>query len=387
MPKLTEQCIAKITVPRGKRDILAFDDGLPGFGVRKFESGKASFFVKYNVGRQQRKITLGPYTPGMLADMRKRAAEVLAKARLGDDVQATKKAARARKVATVGELITAYLKFARGELRHKPYLEYQRYLTQRWRPIHERPIDEVSRTEIVTVIDRIAETSGRTAADRAKTALSAFYSWAIDKGYRDSTPLVHIRRRANGGGRERVLSEGEIRAIWQALGDDDYALIIKLLLLTGQRRNEIGDLQWREIDIAKCQIELPSERTKNGKPHVIPLSAPALTLLESKPRYLGRDHMFGIGSRGFQGWSKSKRQLDGRISAQQPWTVHDIRRTVVTLMNERDIAPPHIVEAIVNHISGYKGGVAGIYNRTTYAREKRRALDAWADHLMKVVAS
>jgi hypothetical protein len=225
MAKLTESALARITVPPGKRDILTFDDSLPGFGVRKFDTGRASFFVKYSIGRQQRKLTLGPVVPGTLADMRKRASEVLAKSKLGEDVQAARKAERARKVASVGELVKLYLSAIRADVRPKTLSEYQRYLLKQWQPLHGRPVEEVSRAEVVTVIDRIADQSGRVSADRAKAALGAFFSWAIDRGYRDSTPLTNIRRRFSGGGRERVLSGPEIRLIWQSLESDDFGRI------------------------------------------------------------------------------------------------------------------------------------------------------------------
>jgi integrase len=282
-------------------------------------------------------------------------------------------------------LVKLYLKAARADLRPKTYIEYDRYLTQHWQPLHGRPVEEVSRSEVVTIIDRVADQSGRVSADRAKAALGAFFSWAIDKGYRDSTPLINIRRRANGGGRERVLSEAEIKSIWQALGGDDYGLIVKLLFLTAQRKTEIGDLRWSEIDLERGQIDLPGTRTKNRRPHTIPLAAPALAILEAKPRYLDRDYVFGQGSIGYQGWSKSKAQLDKRASLAAPWTLHDIRRTAVTLMNERGLAQPHVIEAVANHVSGHKGGIAGIYNRSIYADEKRKALDAWAEFLVELV--
>ena len=231
-------------------------------------------------------------------------------------------------------------------------------------------------------------------ADRARTALSAFFAWAIDRGYLDLNPVQNIQRRAQGAGRTRVLSEVELAAVWKACGCDDYGRIVRLLILTGQRKAEIGDLSWPEIDLENRQFDLPPERTKNGRPHLVPLSNEAVQLLMDAPRFEHRSFVFGQGSRGFQGWSKAKQFLDARIdearerAREKPlalWTLHDIRRSVVTHLHERGFAQPHVVEAIVNHVSGHQSGVAGVYNKARYPAERRRALDLWAQHIVALL--
>jgi integrase len=129
---------------------------------------------------------------------------------------------------------------------------------------------------------------------------------------------------------------------------------------------------------------LPSARVKNGREHVVPLCAPALAILKARPRMNGRDFVFGAGEGGFSGWAKAKEALDESIPALNGWTVHDLRRTSATRMAEIGVAP-HIVEAVLNHASGHKAGVAGIYNKATYEPEKRKALALWAKHIMKTV--
>lgn len=394
MPKLLEGTVARISVPEGKREILVFDDTLPGFGIRKFASGKASFFVKYQIGAQQRKITLGAVVPGVVAEMRKKASDILAKARLGQDVAGEKKAERAKKSAKVGELVKKYLSSRQGELRSAYFVEITRYLERYWAPLHSLSIENVTRKDVVICLDEIAAERGKVTADRAKEALSGLFAWAIDKSYLDASPVHSIRRRATNGSRERVLSEQELAEIWQACRDDDYGYIVRLLILTGQRRREIGDLAWSEIDLEKMQIELPSGRTKNKLPHVVPLSTAAVSLVRTLHRQVERDFLFGEGDGGFQGWTRAKRSLDARINAKRSlagkkpisaWIVHDIRRSVNTLLNENTIAQPHIIEAILNHISGHKAGVAGVYNRSVYAAEKRAALEAWGQHVIALV--
>ncbi|MBI4724746.1 MAG: site-specific integrase, partial [Rhodomicrobium sp.] len=375
MAKLLENTISRIKVPEGKRDILVFDDALPGFGIRKFASGKASFFVKYQVASQQRKITLGPVVPGVTAEMRRKASDILAKARVGQDVAGEKKEARAKKAATVGDLVQKYLAVRQNELSSVYYIEITRYLERSWKPLHSHGIEAIQRRDIVARLDEIAADHGKVAADRAKDAISTFFAWAIDKSYIDASPIHHIKKRAKAGSRTRVLSEAELADVWNACAEDDYGRIVRLLILTGQRKSEVSDLAWHEIDLQKKQIELPSKRTKNRLPQIVPLSDEALSIIRQVPARHDREHVFGDGHRGFQGWSRAKESFDARITTTRKelekkplpdWTLHDIRRSVNTHLNENGIAQPHIIEAILNHVSGHKADIAGVYNKAQY---------------------
>ena len=403
MPKLTEPAVAKITVPPGKRDVLVFDDALPGFGVRAFSSGKRSYFVKYTVGTQQRKLSLGAAVPGVLAEMRRKASDILARARIGQDVAGEKKAAHARKMASIGELVPRFLDARRGELRPSTYSGWDRYLSRYWQPLHVLSPEAASRQAIVTQLDIIAAEHGKVSADRARTALSAFFAWLIDRSYLDTSPVVHIKRRDTNGSRERVLSEAELAAIWQCVdGESDYSRIIKLLILTAQRREEIAGLRWSEINLDKLQIDLPGTRTKNKRPHIVPLSAAATTIIEATPHRIGRDLLFGEGEGSYSCWSQSKKRLDSRLATyvrnqalerdSDPemasfthWTLHDIRRSGVTHLAENGFALPHVIEILVNHVSGHRGGVAGVYDKAKHLPERRRALEAWGVYVMTFV--
>ena len=376
-----------------------FDDGLPGFFSRKFESGKASHGVKYNVGAQQRRLTLGAVVPGVLAEMRKSASDVLARARLGQDVVGDRLAAAGRRTVTLGELVPKYLTARESDLRPKSLVEARRYLERAWEPLHVLPIDAITRQNVVDVVDDLERDSGKVAADRARVALSGLFGWAIDRGYLDSNPTLNIRSRAQNGARERVLSEAELVEVWRACEEaSEFGAIVRLLILTGQRRAEIGDLAWPEIDLDKRQIDLPEHRTKNGRPHIVPLSDEALAVLKTVSPHEGRDFVFGRGAGGFGGWSKAKAELDTQIAKARAqaahkakgrpmpvWTLHDLRRSFVTHLSERGFAQPHVVEAIVNHISGAKAGVAGVYNRASYLAEKRQALELWGAHVAALV--
>ena len=175
--------------------------------------------------------------------------------------------------------------------------------------------------------------------------------------------------------------------MWNAAGDDGHGRIVKVLILTGQRRDEVGGMAEVELDRDRAMWVLPPERTKNGREHEVPLAPAALAVI-GKARE-GRRHVFGRADNGFSGWSQCKRRLDERIAATgaaiKPWTIHDLRRTVVTGMNDIGIAP-HVVEAVVNHITGAaKAGVAGVYNLSKYRPEKKAALERWAAHVESVV--
>lgn len=388
MTKLTEVSVAGITVPAGKAEIIVFDAALPGFGVRKLVSGRATYMVKYEIAGRQRKVTLGVVVPGKCAEMRHKAADILSKARLGRDTAGElKAAAKARSVATMRELIPRFLKAKEGRGSAEYHYQLSLFLNRYWQPLHKFETSEIERRHIVVVLDKLAGAHGKVGADRAKSALSVFFAWSIEHGYRDTNPAANISKRAASGSRERVLTQPELIAVWNACGDAwEYGRIVRLLILTGQRREEIGGLMWPEVNFDKAQIELPPARTKNKRPHLIPLSDEAVAILKAIPRWAGRDLAFGSGAGGFSGWSKAKQHIDAKLPGMAQWRVHDLRRTFVTMISEQGFAPPHVVEALVNHVSGSKAGIAGVYNRAVYAAEKRQALDLWSAHIGALVS-
>jgi integrase len=183
------------------------------------------------------------------------------------------------------------------------------------------------------------------------------------------------------GSRERVLTRDELKALWWGLGDDRFSDIVRLLLLTGQRRNEIGRLQWSEIDLARKLIMLAPERTKNSRQHELPLSSQALAIIERQPRRNSSKFLFS-DVQGYKNWDIAKARVDKRLHI-APWRLHDLRRSCATGMAELGVQP-HIIEAILNHVSGHKSGVAGIYNRARYEGEMSNALQRWADQIDRI---
>jgi len=205
----------------------------------------------------------------------------------------------------------------------------------------------------------------------------------------DNNPVFGTNKRDENDPRERSLSNAELAAVWLGATDSDYGRILKLLLLTGCRRSEIGDLKWSEINDARPdlpngqhQIELPKTRTKNHQAHIVPLSDAAMSILASIERR-DREYVFGRSrAGGFCGWSKGKTDFDHTVKLKEPWTVHDLRRTVRTGLGELGIQP-HIAEAVINHLLPK---LIRTYDRNKYESEKRAALDQWATHLKTIVA-
>jgi integrase len=250
----------------------------------------------------------------------------------------------------------------------------------------------------------ISEERGPYAANRARTTLSTLFTWAIREGLIDANPVIGTNKQASENRRERVLSDAEIADILHACGDKDHGRIVRLLILTGARRDEVGGIARSEIDMKARMWSIPGERTKNKRTHEVPLSDAAIGILApaiERAEALDRELVFGERPKtAFSGWSKAKAQLDERIAKVRaerestrskpngaratPWVLHDIRRTVATRMADLGIQP-HVIEAVLNHISGHKAGVAGVYNRATYAAEKRQALDLWGAHVAALV--
>jgi integrase len=257
------------------------------------------------------------------------------------------------------------------------------YLKHHWKPLHRLPLKTVGRDVIASRLRAITRESGPSAANWARSTLSAMYAWAIGEGLCDANPVLATNQATEKKARERVLSDSELAAIWNSAPDNDYGRIVRLLMLTGQRRHEIGGLRWSEIDFDAKVISLPGERTKNGKRHDVPLYSAAMDIINSTTER--RDPVFGEGRNGFASYAQAKQLLDQKTGINEPWALHDLRGTAATGMADLGVQP-HVIEAVLNHISGHKAGVAGIYNRASDAPDKRAALNLWANYLAVVVA-
>lgn len=295
--------------------------------------------------------------------------------------------------ATFKALKNDYLASRRRDMKPRSHEEITRHLEHHWKPLHEQDAKAIDKVAVASRLNEIEQENGPVARNRARSTLSALFAWAIEEGRADTNP-VEGTRKVGETARERVLTNAELVAIWNGIDDaTDYGKIVRLLMLTGQRREEIGGIQWPEIATdaqGRKLIALPGERTKNGRAHDVPLSAEAAAIIEGTHKTQGRPLVFGSGEGGYSGWSRSKGRLDESLGLAE-WTLHDLRRTMATRMADSPDdgglgIQPHIIEAVLNHVSGHKAGVAGIYNRSTYAAEKRAALEAWGKYLATIVA-
>ena len=382
--KLTTTSIRSLTLRR-QREKTFFDVDLPGFGVRVRSGGSKSFVVQYKFGARHRRLTLGTISGLDLGKARATAKDLLAAVRLGRDPASEKLEARAEAAETFGALLPRYLARQRAKLKPRSYVETERHLLVTAKPLHSHPVKKLDRRVIAMRLAAAAESSGPVAANRLRASLSTYFTWLAREGLVEVNVVANTNRAPENGARSRVLADIELRDIWCAAGDDRYGAIVKLLMLTGARRDEIASLQWSEIDLDGALIVLPPARVKNRRIHEIPLAPAALEILQAQP-HRTTDFVFGhVGQSGFQGWSKAKAELDARLRL-PAWRLHDLRRTTSTIMHDRLDVPPHIVEAVLGHVSGHKAGVAGHYNYAKYQQAKRAALTLWADHLAKVVA-
>ena len=389
MKLTTVKKVEGIQLPPGKTDHIEFDDDIPGLGLRIREGGSRTWIFQYRIGSKQRRMVLGSAKSARLnlAEIRKTASRLHGRVQLGQDPAMDKETARVEADNTVGVLIDQYLKTRKSDWRPRSEVEIRRHLTKHAKPLHSMPITAVSQRNVAGLLNDIATHSGSVTANRVRASLSTFLGWVIREGIRlpEGNVAAYTNKREEKS-RDRVLSDSELREIWNACPDDYYGAVIKLLVLTGSRFSEIAALQWNEVHDE--QIVLPASRTKNGHAHVIALSEPAKAILAKFPK-ANRKHVFGPRDAGFQGRSAAKEMLDARIAARAgkplvEWTPHDLRRTAATRMAELGVQP-HIIEAVLNHVSGHKGGVAGIYNRATYDKEKREALALWAEHVTALV--
>lgn len=390
--KLTGEAVARLKLELGEADRIWWDRDVKGFGLRVHAGGKRVWIIQYRLGAKQRRFRLGALAELDAAAARAKAKDLLAGVRLGDDPKAKWQVKIADAAVTLGSVIKLYLPRAERQLKPRSFTETKRYLTVAWKPLHDTPLARLDVPAVAARLSAIEMGSGPVAANRARAALLSMFSWAIGEGLATSNPVVGTNLRKEKS-RDRVLSMEELARIWKATEDEtDFGKIVRLAILTGQRRGELGGIRWSEIDHGQALWVMPANRTKNEREHAVPLSEGALAILASVPRrqdQAGQDRDLVFGSRDgeFTSWNYGKVALDKRLGDMPSWTLHDVRRSVSTHLHEAPLKVlPHIVEAVLNHVSGHKAGEAGTYNRAKYLPEKRQTLDRWADHVEATVA-
>jgi integrase len=405
----TQLAVERLT-PRPSGRVTYWDRNLPGFGLRiasprpGSREGRKTWIAMGRVDGKPVMVTLGTLAQVPKVDKAREVARAaLLKMRGGTSPLEERKAEKAQKEAAAKAVTAAEREAAEGRFA----LVAARFLDERskeegWAPAYEyefrrivkrdvlprwgeKPIRAITRADVTDLIDHKAEHRGRARkgetrgagvqANRTLTRLRTLFGWAAAEGLIAVDPTAGVRRRFKEEARDRVLSDAEIVSVWRAAESTPwpYGPIFKLMLLTAQREGEIAGMSWRELDLDNCTWNLPGERTKNGKPHIVHLSAPAMEVIRDLPR-IGEMVFPTRNGTQLLSFSAAKLRLDALVEAESDWVLHDLRRTGATIMARLGIAP-HIADRVLNHVDGAISGVARIYNRFQYVDERKAALD------------
>ena len=390
--KLTQRRIEILECPAGKKDVLVFDDAQSGLGVRvtagadKGSLAKKSFLAQYRHAGQKRRIPLGSCSAISLAAARDAVRAILGDVAKGRDPAAERKEA-ARQASSQASTLQALLEQWRAlklaDRRERYAAEAVRAIKHAF-PKHLRaPAADLDRAAIIRVLDTLAR-EGKPAMARSTAAYGrACYGWAVRRGALSTNPFTGLSL-ADTVKRERVLTDDELAAVWKATaGPGPFNGIVQTLILTGQRRGEVGGMTWNELAPNLATWTIPSVRTKNGVAHIVPLSPQAQAIVRGCPQVDDSDLVFpGRGGR-FNGFTTAKAALD-KASGVSGWTLHDLRRTTATGLQKLGVRL-EVTESVLNHVSGSRAGIVGIYQRHDWADEKRAALAAWGAHVEAIV--
>ena len=406
--KLTQRKIEGLECAAGRKDALFFDDDQRGLAVRVTATGGKNFLAQYTLAGRKRRVPLGACTAISLDAARKATASILGEVAQGRDPAAARKevAADAKRKAdhealTLAALIEQWEKIRLADRRESYASEAVRALRFAFDGQLKRPAADLTRRIVVRVLDGLTKDGKAAMASRTAAYGRACYSWAIKRGSLTENPFANLPL-APVEKRDRVLSDDELRAIWLATAEPgSFNAIVRALMLTGQRREEVAGMTWGELAADRSAWTLPAARAKNGVAHVVPLSAPMRDLIEanypkakdddeSKTKGSGRvepakvavsddTHVFPGRSGAFNGFGKAKAALDEACGVKD-WRLHDLRRTLATGLQRLGVRL-EVTEAVLNHVSGSRAGIVGVYQRHDYASEKRAALEAWGAHI------
>jgi integrase len=368
------------------------DGLLPGLYLVLQPSGARSWAVRYRHHGRPCKHTLGPYPAIDLSSARKLASAALRAVAEGRDPAREKKHARVAKADDI-ETVTAQFieRHCNRSNRPRTAAETARLLHQHVLPrLRGRPVREITRRDILDLLDRVVDGGAPISANRTLAAVRKLFNWCVARDIIAASPCAGVKPPTPERSRDRVLNDDELVAVRRAAAKigGPFGDLVQLLTLTGQRRDEVAGMRWDELDLEAGLWILPRGRVKNDQGHEVPLSAPALAILQSIPRIAGSPFVLTTnGTAPSSGYSKGKRKLDALLPADTPpWRLHDLRRTVANGMARLGINLP-VIEKVLNHASGSFAGIVSVYQRHSFADEKREALDAWARHVERLVTA
>lgn len=410
MPKLTDAFLRTFRPAPGAKDRLTFDTECRGLGVRATAGGSRVFIVQWTdaaTGRKQRE-PLGAWGAITLAQARAAAQARLGRVAQGinpatertkakaEDQRQRAAAAAAKEEArfTLDALISQWAKLHLAGKRPRYATEAERALRVAFTSHLTRPASALTHATVTGVLDKLAGDGKPAIAGRTMAYGRACYGWAVKRRRLVANPFagLPVIEGANPS-RDRVLTDAEVGAVWRASGAMGlpFGSLVRLLLLTAQRREEVAALRWSELSADLSMWTLPAARAKNGKAHVVHLAEPARAILAGIPRIVGQDLVFSTnGKTAPSGFSKAKLALDAataREAGADPtfnagWRFHDCRRTAVTWLAGAGF-PPHVADRLLNHVGGSIQGVAAIYQRSEFLAERKAALAAWGAHVLQ----
>jgi integrase len=397
---LSDRTVASIKPPpSGRLDV--WDAALPGFGLRVTDKGAKSWVAMYRTGNRKRRLTLGAYPKIKLGAARDLARDAFRAVGEGLDPATAKKAGR-RAPDTIDSVIDEFIhRYLEAQRRSPSYIKetrriFEKLVLPRWRG---RDIKSITRRDVLDLLDTIADAGTPVMANRTLAVIRKLFNWAISRDIIEASPVSRVGKPGAETKRERALSDGEIRRLWVALDALAYPFgpFLKFTLVTAQRKGEIASLRWSDIDGTSRSWELAAAGTKGDRAHVVPLSPLAWGILDDVRR-IGEFVFTTRGDRPLGGFSKAKQRLDrmfdtggvkepsgsgnaARETLVEPWTIHDLRRTAATGMGRLGVSR-FIIGRVLNHADS---SVTGIYDRHEYVEEKRKALNAWAQHLQTII--
>lgn len=391
--KLQDSTI-KATRPPTAGQLMLWDADPEHFGLRLSAGGARAWVVQKRLNGQMLRVKLGSYPSMPLVDARAKAREALAMIERGEDPRQKKRDAIDAQRNTFKAVREDFMaKHVRRQLRATTQASYKSALfCKELKEWEGRPIHTIKRADVHRLLDGILTNGndGKGApirANRVRAYLSKLFSWSVSKELIEASPVDHVPRPAPEHKRDRVLEDAELLSLWSAAACYSertvFGPLVQVLMLTGQRLNEVAGMRWDELhglDGAEPEWRLSAERTKNKSGHVLPLPAAAARIIGAMPRKDDGPYVFSIsGARPFNMFGKAKREID-EASGVAAWRLHDLRRTLASGLAGLGF-PIEVTSKVLNHKSAVFSGVREVYNRYSYKPEMRRALEAWAAHV------
>ena len=397
--RLTQAGVDRVRPQAARREIP--DAQAPGLYLVVQPSGKKSWAYRYRLGGKAKKFTLGSTTAYSLTEAREAAKEAAKAVERGRHPLEAK---RVREADTLSVMVPRWLDTDQRDNRGRDDVRrmFDKDVLPRYGDV---PVSAVTADDAEAMVMTVADRGAVTQARRLHAHLHRFFKWCVLKRKVVTNPLDAVAKPGKDVARDRVLSDDELARVWHASSKLDFPFgpLYKLLVLTGARLDEVRRLTWDEVDLDAARITLEGERTKNGKRHVIPLSPEAAGVISELPRVKapgnGPAYLFTTnGKNPVSGTSRAKQRLDRLAARTSPdgdqldeehplpaWRNHDIRHTFVSHTNDAGLAEPHVIEAFVNHLSGFRKGIAGRYNHAAYLDQRVELARRWGAHVAALV--